>query len=243
MHTPDRADLSSRSAPQIRIDLSGVAKGRRHQQKARLDKFDQGNRPRPSARCIAVKVELIHRDLVDSSSSPVTKCEVGQDLSGTAHDRRVRVNRAVAGHQPNMFRAENSAEVKELLAHQRLDRRRVIRAFAESDGFRVRCQRNQGFSRSGRCVQDDVVACEDVKNCRLLMVIRGETGLVEPRVERFQDTISSASCAECTLQDGMGIDRCDVSHDPDQLQSATTRRRWVRGELTSIPGVGRPSSG
>ena len=102
-----------------------VTEGGRHQQELRSGQLDERHLPGPAAVWVGVEVELVHHDQPDVGSRPLAQGEVGQDLSRAADDRRTPVDRRVAGHHADVGRPEGAAQVEELLAHQRLDRRGV----------------------------------------------------------------------------------------------------------------------
>ena len=74
-----------------------VAQRGGHQQEPRLRQRQQRHLPRHAALAVGVVVEFVHDDLLDVGLSPFAQGDVGQDFGGAAEDRRVAVDRGVAG--------------------------------------------------------------------------------------------------------------------------------------------------
>ena len=81
---------------------------------------------------------------------------VAQHLGGHHDDRRVTVDRVVAGQQPDLDLAVELDEVAVLLVRQRLDRRRVERPRATSSGELDAVLGDDRLAAPGRCRDDDV---------------------------------------------------------------------------------------
>ena len=154
---------------QVGGQLGHVAERRRHQQVLSLGQLDQRHLPRPAAARLAVEVELVHDDQSDVGTLTLAQSDVAEHLGGAADDRGVRVDRDVTGQHPDVLGAEDLAQVEELLADQRLDRRRVERDPVVGERGHVRRDRDQRLPRAGRRRQDDVVARQELED-RLLLV-------------------------------------------------------------------------
>jgi hypothetical protein len=85
-----------------------------------------------------------------SAAGALAQGDVGQDLGGAADDRRVGVDRGVAGEQPDLLGAEDVAQREELLVDQRLDRRGVEADPVRRQGREVGGRRDEGLARAGR---------------------------------------------------------------------------------------------
>ena len=66
-------------------------------------------------------MELVGDQDTDIAGRAVAQGEIGDDLGCRAHDRRIRIDRRVAGQQADVVGTERGAQVEELLADQRLD--------------------------------------------------------------------------------------------------------------------------
>src|ERR1035437_4832831 len=75
-------------------------------------------------------MELVHDDLADVGSGALAQRDIGQYLGRAANDRRLAVDRGIAGQHPYVDGAEDIAQGEELLGHQGLDRGRVERPLA-----------------------------------------------------------------------------------------------------------------
>ena len=113
--------------------------------------------------------------------------DVGEDLRGAAEDRRVAVDRGVAGAQADVVRAELAAQRQPLLVHQRLDRAGVDGALALGDGLEMQRRGHQRFARAGGRVEDDVLLLEQLQDGRFLRRIERQPlalGVFEKRPSR-----------------------------------------------------------
>ncbi|MBW8767213.1 MAG: hypothetical protein JF630_13630, partial [Geodermatophilales bacterium] len=121
----------ARPAGEVLPQERDVTEGRRHQQELRRRQLQQRHLPGPAAVGVAVEVELVHdhqRLAQAVRSTPLAQRDVGQHLGGAGDDRGPGVDAGVAGQHPDVGRPEDAAEREELLAHQRLDRCRVVAA-------------------------------------------------------------------------------------------------------------------
>src|SRR6266700_43856 len=109
----------------VLLEPGDVAERGRHEQELGPRQLDQRHLPGPAAVRVGVVVELVHDHQVGVRLGAVPQRDVGEHLGGAADDRRLRVDAAVAGHHPDVDRAEDVAEREELLRDQRLDRRGV----------------------------------------------------------------------------------------------------------------------
>ena len=98
--------------------------------------------------------------------------DVGQDFRRATEDRRVAIDRGVAGAEPDIVRPELAAERQPFFIHQRLDRAGVDGTFALGQGLEMQRRRHERFARAGRRVQDDVLLLEQFQNGRLLRGIK-----------------------------------------------------------------------
>ncbi len=139
-----------------------LPKRRTHQKKSCLGQGEQRNLPRDPPVPVRVVVELIHHDAINLSPLAFPQREIGQNLGGAADYGRLTIDRRISGHHPHPLRPQHSAQVEELLAHQSLDRCGVERTLPERDRPEVGGQRHQRLPRTGRRVEDHVVADEEL---------------------------------------------------------------------------------
>jgi hypothetical protein len=169
----DERGGAARAAREVVLDRGRIAERGRHQQELRARQQQQRDLPGPAAIAIAVVVELIHDHLVDVGVLALAEREVREDLGSAAHDGGVSVHRAVARDHADVLGAEGLDEREELLAHERLDRGRVVGASAAADRDGVRREGHERLARAGRCREDHVVSGRELHR-----------GLVLRRVER-----------------------------------------------------------
>src|SRR5690606_37564130 len=111
----------------------------------------------------------------------------GEDLGGAADDRRARIDRGVAGEQADVLGTEGVAEPEEFLVGQGLDRRGVDAPHPPRHRVEVQRGGHQALPRSGRCVEDDVLAVEELENGLLLGRIEGDPPLGDEAYEALED--------------------------------------------------------
>ena len=150
-------------------DRIDIAQRRAHQQELRIRQRKQRHLPSPAALGIAVIVELVHRHAADIGVAALAQRLIGEDLRGAADDRRIRVDMRVAGDHADVLAAENFNQVEELLRHQSLDRSRVIGTAARAQRGEMHAERHQRLARTGRSVQNDMVAGQQIHDGLLLM--------------------------------------------------------------------------
>ena len=124
----DRGDRTVRHLLDLVGDGTRVAERSAHQQELRVRQREQRNLPRPSALAVAEEMELIERCIGDVCTVAVAQGLVRQNLSRAADDGSGAVYRYVAGDHADVVATEPLREIEELLAHQRLDGRRVEHA-------------------------------------------------------------------------------------------------------------------
>ena len=100
---------------------------------------------------------------------PLAKREVRKNLGRAANHGRVDVDMHVAGDHAHIFAAKQFDQVEEFLAHERLDRRRVIRALAKAHGHEMHAKRHERFAAARRRAQNHVIAHHDVHEGFLLV--------------------------------------------------------------------------
>ena len=106
--------------------------------------------------------------------APFAQGDVGEDFGGAAQDRRVAVDRGVAGAQADVVGAELAAQAEPFLVHQGLDRAGINGAFALRDGLEMHRGGHQRFARAGGRVQDDILVLEHLEDGRFLRRIKPE---------------------------------------------------------------------
>ena len=184
----DQCGGASGATGEVLAQRGGVTERGRHEQELHVRQLEQRHLPGPAAVGLAVEVELVHHDLADVGSGPLTECLVGENLCGAADHGCVRIHGGVTGEHADLVGAERVAEVEELLADQRLDRRRVVRAHALAQRGHVRSERHQRLAAAGGCGEHHVRAGGELEQRLLLRRVRrqalpagpADEGLVEP---------------------------------------------------------------
>ena len=159
----------ARLALQRRSDFVDVAKRGAHQQKLRFRKCEQRHLPRPATIEIAEIMELVGRHRMHLSLGALAKREVRENLGRAANHGRIDVDMHVAGNHAHVVTAKQFDQVEEFLAHERLDRRRVIGALAEAHSHKMHAKRHERFARTGRRAQNHVIAHHNVHESFLLV--------------------------------------------------------------------------
>ena len=155
-------------ARHLALEEFGLAEGRRHEQETTLGKRQQRHLPCHTALAVGVVVKLVHHNIPNGGIRPVPQGNVGEDFRGAAQDRRIVVDRGVAGAQANIVRTEFPAKRQPLLIHQGLDRAGVDRFASLRQGLEMQGRGHQRFAGSGGRVEDDILARVEFKN-RLLL--------------------------------------------------------------------------
>ena len=171
-------------------DLRGVAQSGAHKKEACIGELDERDLPGPAAIDVAVEVELVHDDGGDVRRGALAQGAVGQDLGGAADNRRIGVDGDVARDHADVVAPQKIHQVEELLAHQGLDGRGVIRdARVGAQIHEMHAQRDQRFARARGRAQDDVVAHRDAHQGFLLMGPHLDAALLHPTDEGHQQLV------------------------------------------------------
>lgn len=101
-------------------------------------------------------MELVHHDLADVGVLAVAQGDGSQHFGSAADDRGVRVDGRVARQHSDVLRAEELAQVEELLGDQRLDRRGVEGHLVMGESGEVRARRNKALSGAGGGRKDHI---------------------------------------------------------------------------------------
>ena len=128
-------------------DGAHVAQRGAHQQELRFRKRQQRYLPRPAAVGVAVEVELVHGHAAHVGVLALAQRLVRQDLGRAADDGRLGVDVRVARDHTHVLASQHLHEIEELLADQRLDGRRVVRAPPRCQRHELHPQRHQRLSR------------------------------------------------------------------------------------------------
>ena len=162
------------------LETRRVAQRRAHRDHLWGPQLQERHLPRPPALTVPVEVELVHDDHVRVQRGPLTQRLIREDLSRAADDGRVGVEGYVAGHHADVIRAEQGHEVKELLRHQGLERRRVIGAAPVRHRREVRGQRDHRLTRPRGGRRNHVVARQDLHQGLLLVRVERTPGALRP---------------------------------------------------------------
>jgi len=136
-------------------------------------------------------MKLVHHHVIDGGALSLAQGLVGQDLRGAADDQRVGVDGGVARGHAHQLGAEVAGEGEELLVHQRLDRRCVVRTLALGDGDEVEERGDQGLARSGGGREDDVLPAHQLEDGLLLRGVELEALLRGPREEAVEQVFGA----------------------------------------------------
>ena len=146
-----------------------VAQRGAHEQELGLRQREQRHLPRPAAVGVAVEVELVHGHAAHVGPLALAQRLVGQDLGRAADHGRLRVDVRIAGDHAHVLAPEDVHQVEELLAHERLDGRRVVRAAAGGQRHEVHSQRHERLARARGRAQYHVVAHHEIHQGLLLV--------------------------------------------------------------------------
>ena len=95
----------------------------------------------------------------------------------------------VAGDHTDVIAAEHLYQIEELFADQGLDRGRVIATLALRHAHKEHAQRDERFTRSGRCSQNDVIAGSQVHEGLFLVIPQFNAAIARPFKEAFEGLI------------------------------------------------------
>ena len=112
---------------------------------------EQRHLPGPAAVGVGKVVELVHGHAAHVGVLTLAQRVVGKDFCRAADDGRLGVDVRIAGDHANVIAAEHLHKVEKLLADQSLDRSRVVAALALRHAHKEHAQRDERFTRSGRC--------------------------------------------------------------------------------------------
>ena len=96
-------------------------------------------------------MELVHGHAAHIGVLTLAQRIVGKDFGRAADDGRLGVDVRIAGDHADVVAAEHLYKVEKLLADQGLDGGRVIAALALRHAHKEHAQRDERFTRSGRC--------------------------------------------------------------------------------------------
>ena len=150
---------------------------------------EQRHLPGPTAIGVGKVVELVHGDAANIGIFALTQCVVGKDLCRAADDGRLGVDVRIAGDHADVITAEYLYQIEELFADQSLDRSRVITALALRHAHKEHAQRDERFTRSGRCSQNDVIAGGQVHEGLFLVIPQLNATVARPFKEAFEGLI------------------------------------------------------
>ncbi len=205
-----------------------------------MRQFEQRHLPRPAALRVAVVVELVDDGDVDGRFGTVAQRPVGEDLGGAADDRCVGVDGGVAGDHPDAIRAEVAAEGEELLADERLDRCGVDAALALRERREVGGGGDERLPRTGRRVEDHVVADEQLEDRLLLCRVELEADRRGVRVEPVEHGVGVVFVGPRRSCRQVPDERRDERRDRYR-ERASVRWRWHRPGRRHRPRVTTPA--
>ena len=162
------------------LETRRVAQCRAHRDHLRGPQLQERHLPRPAALTVPVEVELVHDDHVRVQRGTLAQRLIRQNLGRTTDDGRVGVERHVAGHHADVIGAKQGHQIKELLRHQGLERRRVVRAAPVRHRREVRGQRDHRLARPRGGRRNHVVARQDLHQGLLLVGVERTAGTLGP---------------------------------------------------------------
>ena len=130
------------------FDGGHITKGGAHQQELRVRQGKEGHLPCPAAVVVAKVMELVHRHAGHVAVFALAQRLVCQDLCRAADDGRIGVDGGVSSDHAHVVAAQDVHQVKELLADQRLDGRRVEGTPTAAHGHEAEPQRHHRLARS-----------------------------------------------------------------------------------------------
>ena len=182
---------TSGPAGQVGLEAGHVAEGRGHEHELGAGQLEERDLPRPAAIGLRVEVELVHDHQPHGRPDAVPQGDVGEDLSSAADDRGTCVDGGVARHHADVLATEGGAQVEELLADQRLDRRCVEAAAAGGERREVSADGDQALARAGGCGHDHVRARHDLDQRLLLRRVQRQAPVVRPADEGVEERVGA----------------------------------------------------
>ena len=176
----DEGDVAPGALLPRALETRRVAQRCAHCHHLRGPQLQERHLPRPAALTVPVEVELVHDDHVRVQRRPLAQRLIRENLGRAADDGRVGVEGHVAGHHADVVRAEQGHEVKELLRHQGLERRRVVGAAPAGHRREVRGERDHRLARARGGRRDHVVARQDLHQGLLLVGVERTPGALRP---------------------------------------------------------------
>ena len=150
---------------------------------------EQRHLPCPAAVGVGKVVELVHGHAAHVGALALAQCIVGKDFGRAADDGCLGVDMRIAGDHADVIAAEHLHKVEKLFADQSLDRSRVITALALRHAHKEHAQRDERFTRSGRCSQNDVIAGGQVHEGLFLVIPQLNATVARPFKEAFEGLI------------------------------------------------------
>ena len=170
-------------------DCGDIAERGAHEHELRVRQGEQRHLPGPTAIGVGKVVELVHGDAANIGIFALAQRVVGKDLCRAADDGRLGIDMRVAGDHTDVIAAEHLHKVEKLLTDQSLDRSRVVAALALRHAHKEHAQRDERFTRSGRCSQNDVIAGSQVHEGFFLVVPQLNATVACPFKEAFEGLI------------------------------------------------------
>ena len=170
-------------------DRGDIAERGAHEHKLRVGQGEQRHLPCPAAVGVGKVVELVHGHAAHVGALALAQCIVGKDFGRAADDGRLSVDVRIAGDHANVIAAEYLYQIEELFADQGLDGGRVIAALALRHAHKEHAQRDERFTRSGRCAQNDVIAGGQVHEGLFLVTPQLDAAAARPFKEAFEGLI------------------------------------------------------
>ena len=170
-------------------DRGDIAERGAHEHELRVGQGEQRHLPGPTAVGVGKVVKLVHGDAAHVGVLTLAQRIVGKDFGRAADDGRLGVDMRVAGDHADVIAAEHLYQIEELFADQGLDRGRVIATFALRHAHKEHAQRDERFTRSGRCAQNDVIAGGQVHEGLFLVTPQLNAAAARPFKEAFEGLI------------------------------------------------------
>ena len=166
-----------------------LAERRAHEEEARAREREQRDLPGGASIPVRVVVELVHHHVVRVRGRALAERLVREDLRRAADDEGARVDLSVPRHHPHELGPELARKREELLVHQRLDGRRVIRPLPLRDRDEVVERGDQRFPGARGRREDHVLPGDELEERLLLRGIEGEPELRHVREEAVEQVL------------------------------------------------------
>ena len=168
------------------LNVGHVTERGAHEEELRVGEREQRDLPGPAAVMVGKVMELVHGNASDARLLTPAQGVTSKDLGRAADDGRVSIDDHVACDHPHVLATQHVHQLKELLAYQRFDGRRVVRALARGQRHEAHAQRHHALSRARWGAQHHVVSHRKVHEGILLVIPELKTTCEAPLEIAFE---------------------------------------------------------